>query len=81
MTGMKYALWLPLFGALADPLAVARLAVEAEEAGWHGLLVWDHVHWQEYARAGATWWPADFDPDTVSVDQIRGVVADRPPAA
>jgi probable F420-dependent oxidoreductase len=56
MTGMKYALWLPLFDALADPLAVARLAAEAEETGWHGLFVWDHVHWQEPVSAVADPW-------------------------
>ena len=56
MTGMRYALWLPLFDALADPLAVARLAAEAEEAGWHGLFVWDHVHWREPVSAVADPW-------------------------
>src|SRR6185436_10754896 len=38
---------MPLFDGLADPLVVARLAAEAEEAGWHGLFVWDHVRWRE----------------------------------
>ncbi len=42
---MRSALWLPLFDELADPLAVTRLAAEAEEAGWHGVFVWDHVNW------------------------------------
>jgi alkanesulfonate monooxygenase SsuD/methylene tetrahydromethanopterin reductase-like flavin-dependent oxidoreductase (luciferase family) len=40
------ALWLPLFDELCDPVAVARLAAEAEEAGWHGIFVWDHLRWQ-----------------------------------
>lgn len=44
---LRSALWLPLFDELADPLVVARLAAEAEEAGWHGLFVWDHVRWRE----------------------------------
>ena len=35
---MRSALWVPLFDELADPLLVARLAAEAEEAGWHGVL-------------------------------------------
>lgn len=43
----RCALWLPLFDSLADPLLVARLAAEAEEAGWAGLFVWDHVRWRE----------------------------------
>jgi hypothetical protein len=33
MTHLRSALWLPLFDELADPLAVARLAAQAEEAG------------------------------------------------
>jgi alkanesulfonate monooxygenase SsuD/methylene tetrahydromethanopterin reductase-like flavin-dependent oxidoreductase (luciferase family) len=44
---MRSGLFLPLFDALADPAIVARLAAEAEEAGWHGAFVWDHVRWRE----------------------------------
>ncbi len=36
MTHLRSALWLPLFDELADPLAVARLAAVAEEAGGTG---------------------------------------------
>lgn len=34
---MRSGLFFPLFDALADPAAVARLAAEAEEAGSHGI--------------------------------------------
>jgi alkanesulfonate monooxygenase SsuD/methylene tetrahydromethanopterin reductase-like flavin-dependent oxidoreductase (luciferase family) len=44
---MRSGLFLPLFDALADPAAVARLAAEAEEAGWSGVFVWDHLLWKE----------------------------------
>jgi alkanesulfonate monooxygenase SsuD/methylene tetrahydromethanopterin reductase-like flavin-dependent oxidoreductase (luciferase family) len=44
---MRSGLFLPLFDELADPTIVARLAAEAEEAGWHGVFVWDHVRWRE----------------------------------
>jgi alkanesulfonate monooxygenase SsuD/methylene tetrahydromethanopterin reductase-like flavin-dependent oxidoreductase (luciferase family) len=44
--GPRSALWLPIFDELADPAVVARLAAEAEEAGWHGVFVWDHVAWR-----------------------------------
>jgi len=47
MTSLRSALWLPIFDELADPVVVARLAAEAEEAGWHGIFVWDHVRWRE----------------------------------
>src|SRR5215213_10262916 len=44
---MSSGLFMPLFDALADPVVVARLAAEAEEAGWHGFFVWDQVRWRE----------------------------------
>jgi len=44
-TGLRSGLWVPLFDELADPLVVAALAAQAEEAGWHGVFVWDHVRW------------------------------------
>ena len=47
MTRLRSGLFLPLFDELADPALVARLAAEAEEAGWHGVFVWDHVRWRE----------------------------------
>ena len=44
-SGLRSGLWLPLFDELADPVVVARLAAEAEAAGWHGVFVWDHLRW------------------------------------
>jgi alkanesulfonate monooxygenase SsuD/methylene tetrahydromethanopterin reductase-like flavin-dependent oxidoreductase (luciferase family) len=40
-------LFLPLFDELADPALVARLSVAAEDAGWQGVFVWDHIRWRE----------------------------------
>ncbi len=40
---MRHAIYVPLFGALADPHAVADIAGAAEQSGWDGLFVWDHV--------------------------------------
>src|ERR1035438_2052435 len=61
-SGMRSALWLPLFDGLADPVVVARLAAEAEEAGWHRGFVWDHLRWQARGLAlggvaAAVRWP------------------------
>ncbi|TDO44011.1 luciferase-like monooxygenase [Kribbella sp. VKM Ac-2527] len=53
---MRSAIWVPLFDALAEPAAVVRLAVEAEEAGWDGFFVWDHVNWRAPVRAVADPW-------------------------
>ena len=35
-TQLRSAFWVPVFDELADPRVVARLAAEAEEAGWDG---------------------------------------------
>jgi alkanesulfonate monooxygenase SsuD/methylene tetrahydromethanopterin reductase-like flavin-dependent oxidoreductase (luciferase family) len=47
---------LPLFGELSDPRVVMGVAAEAEEAGWHGVFVWDHLCWREpVTQSGDPW--------------------------
>lgn len=41
--GPRHGIHLPPFGALADPRAIADIAQAAEQYGWDGLFVWDHV--------------------------------------
>lgn len=53
---MRTAVFLPPFDELADPRVVARLAAEAEQAGWDGFFVWDHVAYREPVRAVADPW-------------------------
>ncbi len=43
MVIMRFSICIPNFGDFADPRAVAKVAAAAEEAGWDGLFVWDHV--------------------------------------
>ncbi len=40
---MKYGMTLPPFGAFADPEILAAHARLAEEVGWDGFFVWDHI--------------------------------------
>jgi len=40
---MKYGVHLPIFGPFGDPGALVELAVLAEENGWDGVFVWDHI--------------------------------------
>lgn len=49
---MQFSINLPNFGDFADPGAVAKVAVAAEQAGWDGLFVWDHVVHNKQARRG-----------------------------
>jgi alkanesulfonate monooxygenase SsuD/methylene tetrahydromethanopterin reductase-like flavin-dependent oxidoreductase (luciferase family) len=44
---MRSGLFVPPFDELSDPATLARLAAEAEEAGWDGVFVWDHIRWRE----------------------------------
>lgn len=40
---MRYAFDLANFGPYADPRTLAQLAHEAEDSGWEGFFIWDHV--------------------------------------
>jgi alkanesulfonate monooxygenase SsuD/methylene tetrahydromethanopterin reductase-like flavin-dependent oxidoreductase (luciferase family) len=40
---MRYGICVPNLGDFADPRQVADLASTAEDAGWDGFFVWDHV--------------------------------------
>ncbi|MCU1354366.1 MAG: hypothetical protein JWM05_3575, partial [Acidimicrobiales bacterium] len=53
---MRHALFLPIFDELADPRITQALAAEAEEAGWDGVFVWDHVVYSPPADAVADPW-------------------------
>jgi alkanesulfonate monooxygenase SsuD/methylene tetrahydromethanopterin reductase-like flavin-dependent oxidoreductase (luciferase family) len=53
---VRSGLFVPPFDELAAPLVVARLAAEAEEAGWHGFFVWDQVRWREPVLSVADPW-------------------------
>ena len=43
---MQFAIDLPPFGPFSDPNLVAQLAEVAEEAGWNGFFLWDHINYK-----------------------------------
>lgn len=52
----RFALDFPPFGELAHPQALAEVAVAAEEAGWDGVFLWDHIMYrQPVTDAGDPW--------------------------
>jgi alkanesulfonate monooxygenase SsuD/methylene tetrahydromethanopterin reductase-like flavin-dependent oxidoreductase (luciferase family) len=53
---MKHAIDVGPFNELADPRVVARLASRAEERGWDGFFVWDHIVYSPPVRAVADPW-------------------------
>jgi len=40
---MKYAIYLPNFGTYGDARVLSTLARDAENAGWDGFFLWDHI--------------------------------------
>jgi alkanesulfonate monooxygenase SsuD/methylene tetrahydromethanopterin reductase-like flavin-dependent oxidoreductase (luciferase family) len=40
---MRHAVFLPPFGAFAEPAVMVDLAEAAEDGGWDGIFLWDHV--------------------------------------
>jgi alkanesulfonate monooxygenase SsuD/methylene tetrahydromethanopterin reductase-like flavin-dependent oxidoreductase (luciferase family) len=40
---MQHAIFFAPFGELADPQAAVDIAVAAEECGWDGVFLWDHI--------------------------------------
>src|SRR5258708_22255366 len=43
---MQFAIDLPPFGPFSDPHLVAHLAEIAEETGWDGFFLWDHINYR-----------------------------------
>ncbi len=43
----RYAVGAPNVGSFGDPRLLVDLAVAAEEAGWDGFFLWDHLLWRE----------------------------------
>ena len=50
---MRHAIWVPLFDELDEPAGVVGLAAKAEEHGWDGFFVWDHIAFGQHAMADA----------------------------
>jgi alkanesulfonate monooxygenase SsuD/methylene tetrahydromethanopterin reductase-like flavin-dependent oxidoreductase (luciferase family) len=40
---IKFAINTPNFGTFGDARLMADLAHEAEDAGWDGFFIWDHI--------------------------------------
>ncbi|HWL43710.1 MAG TPA: LLM class flavin-dependent oxidoreductase [Ilumatobacter sp.] len=54
---MRHGLYLAPFEELAEPAVLAELGVAAEQHGWDGLFMWDHVYRppEETTLIGDTW--------------------------
>ena len=52
---MRHAIYLPPFGAFGDVHALVDLATSAEEAGWDGFFLWDHVLYEAAVPLVDSW--------------------------
>lgn len=67
---MKHGIFVPPFDQLADPRVVADLAATAEERGWDGLFVWDHIAYRAPVVALADPW-ITLSAMAVATERIR----------
>jgi alkanesulfonate monooxygenase SsuD/methylene tetrahydromethanopterin reductase-like flavin-dependent oxidoreductase (luciferase family) len=49
---VQFAFNVPNFGPYSDPRLTADLAHQAEESGWDGFFVWDHMQWPFFGPTG-----------------------------
>ena len=52
---MRFALNVPNFGEYGDARVLAGLAREAEESGWDGFFIWDHIAWEGAENYADPW--------------------------
>ena len=52
---MRFALNAPNFDEYGDARGLAGLAREAEESGWDGFFVWDHIAWEGATHYADPW--------------------------
>jgi alkanesulfonate monooxygenase SsuD/methylene tetrahydromethanopterin reductase-like flavin-dependent oxidoreductase (luciferase family) len=55
-TAMKRGLFVPPFDELADPRVMADMAASAEEVGWDGIFLWDHIQYPDPITALSDSW-------------------------
>jgi alkanesulfonate monooxygenase SsuD/methylene tetrahydromethanopterin reductase-like flavin-dependent oxidoreductase (luciferase family) len=52
---MRFALNAPNFGEYGDARLLSELAREAEECGWDGFFIWDHIAWKDAENYADPW--------------------------
>lgn len=52
---MRHALHLPPIGSFGDVHVLVDLAIAAEEAGWEGFFLWDHIQYEQPVALADAW--------------------------
>lgn len=55
MNRIRYGLYIPNYGPLAEPSTLVKLAKLAEEKGWEGIFLWDHIPVDSQMNAYDPW--------------------------
>jgi alkanesulfonate monooxygenase SsuD/methylene tetrahydromethanopterin reductase-like flavin-dependent oxidoreductase (luciferase family) len=55
VSAARHGIFVAPFDELSDPTVVAELAVRAEQAGWDGFFVWDHVEYRSGQAVADPW--------------------------
>jgi alkanesulfonate monooxygenase SsuD/methylene tetrahydromethanopterin reductase-like flavin-dependent oxidoreductase (luciferase family) len=58
MSAVKHGIHLAPFGELADPVVLAGIARLAEDHGWDGVFLWDHIRYPPITEEVADPWVA-----------------------
>jgi alkanesulfonate monooxygenase SsuD/methylene tetrahydromethanopterin reductase-like flavin-dependent oxidoreductase (luciferase family) len=56
LVSVRHGIFVAPFGELSEPERVAELAARAEERGWDGFFLWDHIAFHKPVRAIADPW-------------------------
>ena len=67
---MRFAISIPAFADFSDPQVLAELAREAENAGWDGFFLWDHIFFDPTFHPIADPWVA-LAAVALSTERIR----------
>jgi alkanesulfonate monooxygenase SsuD/methylene tetrahydromethanopterin reductase-like flavin-dependent oxidoreductase (luciferase family) len=67
---VRHGVYLAPFDERADPRTVLTLAIAAEEHGWDGFFVWDHIVWDPPVRGIADPWVV-LSAVAVHTDRLR----------
>jgi alkanesulfonate monooxygenase SsuD/methylene tetrahydromethanopterin reductase-like flavin-dependent oxidoreductase (luciferase family) len=70
VTDARRGIFVAPFDELAEPRVVAELAARAEDRGWDGLFLWDHVVYRPPVRAVADPWIA-LSAVALSTERLR----------
>jgi alkanesulfonate monooxygenase SsuD/methylene tetrahydromethanopterin reductase-like flavin-dependent oxidoreductase (luciferase family) len=70
MLPVRFAVQIPPF---TGPNVIVGLAVDAEDAGWDGVFVWDHLQWDTHlGRAGLSYTASMFPAQGGVTKERRG---------